>query len=246
MTAARLAFRLGVGALLIAYLAAPGLYAPLLAPLAPAGAPSVYAYADLLGLAGAHLALTASATLVSAFVGVALAVFVTRPAGAEFLPLARSLANVGQTFPPVAVLALVVPLVGFGQTPTFIALALYGLLPIFEGALAGLGETSPTVREAALASGMTAGEILRTVELPLAAPGILAGMRLTAVIGLSTATIGSTVAARTLGEVVIAGLASSNTAYVAQGALAIAALAYLISDAFGLIEARVARRVGAA
>ncbi len=72
-----------------------------------------------------------------------LGIFVTRPSGSEFLPLSRSLVNIGQTFPPVAVLAIAVPLVGFGEKPTFIALFLYGLLPIFENTLTGLIEVSP-------------------------------------------------------------------------------------------------------
>ena len=80
---------------------------------------------------------------------VALAILVTRPFGAEFLPLSRGLANVGQTFPPVAVLALAVPLVGFGAKPTLVALFLYGLLPIFENALTGLTTLPASVIEAA-------------------------------------------------------------------------------------------------
>ena len=77
----------------------------------------------------------------SALVAAPLAVFVTRPAGSEFLPLSRGLADIGQAFPPVAVLALTAPLVGFGETPTFIALFLYGLLPVFENTMAGLGQS---------------------------------------------------------------------------------------------------------
>ena len=82
-----------------------------------------------------HLRIVFLATLASTLVAVGLGIFVTRPVGAEFLPLSRSLVNIGQTFPPVAVLALAVPLVGFGEKPTFIALFLYGLLPIFENTL---------------------------------------------------------------------------------------------------------------
>ncbi len=80
------------------------------------------------------------AAAASTVVAVALGIFVTRPAGAQFLPLSRTLVNVGQTFPPVAVLAVAVPLVGFGQAPTLIALFAYGLLPIFENTIAGLRE----------------------------------------------------------------------------------------------------------
>ena len=82
------------------------------------------------------------AAAASTLVAVGLGILVTRPAGREFLPLSRTLVNIGQTFPPVAVLAVAVPLVGFGEKPTLIALFAYGLLPIFENTIVGL-QTMP-------------------------------------------------------------------------------------------------------
>ena len=184
------------------------------------------------------------ATVAATIVAVALAILVTRPAGAEFLPLSRSLVNIGQTFPPVAVLALAVPAVGFGEKPTLIALFLYGLLPIFENALTGLTTLPANVMEAARGAGMTGWQRLFKVELPLSAPIILGGIRLSVVISLATATIGSTVAAKTLGEVIIAGLLSNNLAFVLQGGLIVAALAVLIYDGLSAIERYTARRMG--
>jgi osmoprotectant transport system permease protein len=179
-------------------------------------------------------------------IAVGLGVLVTRPGWRDFLPLARTVTAVGQTFPPVAVLALAVPVLGFGNGPTLLALFLYGLLPIFENTLAGLTSLSPQVIEAARGMGMTPGQRLRRVELPLALPVILAGIRLSAVIALSTATIGSTVAARTLGEVIIAGLLSSNTAFVVQGGVVVGTLALLIHSGFKAMESRAGIRSGAA
>ena len=173
-------------------------------------------------------------------------ILVTRPAGREFLPLARTVTSVGQTFPPVAVLALAVPVMGFGAGPTLVALFLYGLLPIFENTLTGLTNQPPEVAEAARAMGMTPRQRLWQVELPLAMPLILAGVRLSAVISLATATIGSTVAAKTLGEVIIAGLLSSNTAFVVQGGLVVGLLAILIYEGFQAVEGRLSRRIGLA
>ena len=97
------------------------------------------------------------------------------------------------------------------------------------------------VRDAARGTGMTPAQRLRRVELPLAAPVILSGVRLSAIIALSTATIGSTVAARTLGEVIIAGLLSANSAFVVQGGAVVAALAILISGAFREVERALTR-----
>jgi osmoprotectant transport system permease protein len=236
--------RLAALALLIAFLAEPALFAFAFEPLTTRGEPAIYERTAMLALAFDHLALVAAATAAATVVAVGLAILVTRPFGAEFLAVSRSLANIGQTFPPIAVLALTVPALGFGAAPTFVALFLYGLLPIFENALAGLTHYDPAVIDAAKGMGMTPGQRLLQVELPLALPVILAGIRLSVVVSLATATIGSTVAASTLGEVIIAGLLSNNVAFVLQGGLVVGALAVLIYDGFVAIERRVARRTG--
>lgn len=229
---------------LVAFLAAPEMFESLLRPFVDGDAPAIYDRGALLGLTLSHLGIALLATLAATLISVGLAVLVTRDAGAEFLPLSRSLANVGQTFPPVAVLALAVPIVGFGTWPTLIALFLYGLLPIFENALTGLTGLASNVREAARGVGMTGFQRLTRVELPLAFPVILAGIRLAFVISLGTATIGSTVAAPTIGEVIIAGLLSGNTAFVLQGGVIVAALAVLSYDGLTALERRAARRMG--
>jgi osmoprotectant transport system permease protein len=231
-------------AVLVTFLVDPELFRPLFVPLTENNAPPIYNQGSLLSLTLAHLRTVAIATAAATVVAVGLAVLVTRPAGREFLPLSRSLVNVGQTFPPVAVLALAVPAVGFGEKPTLIALFLYGLLPIFESSLTGLTTLRPAVMEAARGMGMTGWQRLVRVELPLALPVILSGIRLSVVISLATATIGSTVAARTLGEVIIAGLLSNNLAFVVQGGVIVGILAVLIYDALSAIERVAARRTG--
>ena len=231
---------------LLAFLISPESFAPLFQPLTKNNAPPIYTQTSLLSLTLSHLGLVGLAVLASTLVAVGLGVLVTRPAGREFLPLARTVTSVGQTFPPVAVLALAVPMMGFGAGPTLVALFLYGLLPIFENTLTGLTNQPPEVTEAARAMGMTPRQRLWQVELPLAMPLILAGVRLSAVISLATATIGSTVAAKTLGEVIIAGLLSSNTAFVVQGGLVVGLLAILIYEAFQALEGRLSRRIGLA
>ncbi|HEV7437219.1 MAG TPA: ABC transporter permease [Pseudorhizobium sp.] len=234
------AFLLG---LLLVFVMAPQTMEPLLRPLAQANAPVIYEQASLLSLTVQHLMTVIAATVAATMVAVGLAIFVSRPVGAEFLPLSRSLVNIGQTFPPVAVLALAVPVVGFGQKPTLIALFLYGLLPIFENTLTGLTSLPRAVINAARGIGMTGRQSLWQIELPLALPVILAGIRLSVVIGLATATIGSTVAARTLGEVIIAGLQSNNMAFVVQGGLIVGGLAVLIYDFLSALERRALQRI---
>lgn len=236
--------RLAAFALLVAFITEPQWFEAVFKPLTENNAPAIYNRSSLLSLTLSHLRTVAVATVAAILLAVALAILVTRPFGVEFLPLSRSLVNIGQTFPPVAVLALAVPAVGFGEKPTLIALFLYGLLPIFENTLTGLTTLPAPVIEAAKGVGMTGWQRLARIELPLALPVILAGIRLSVVISLATATIGSTVAAKTLGEVIIAGLLSNNLAFVLQGGLIVAVLAVLISDAFGLLERAAARRTG--
>ncbi|APG94627.1 ABC transporter permease [Sinorhizobium americanum] len=237
--------RLAVFLVLLAFLLQPGLFEPLFEPLVQENAPAVYNRGSLFWLTLLHLRTVLVATLAATVVAVSLAILVTREVGAEFLPLSRSLVNIGQTFPPVAVLALSVPIFGFGEKPTLIALFLYGLLPIFENALTGLTTLPLAVIEAARGAGMTERQRLLQIELPLALPVILTGIRLSVVISLATATIGSTVAAKTLGEVIIAGLQSNNLAFVLQGGLIVAALAVLIHDMLQALERTLAGRTHA-
>jgi osmoprotectant transport system permease protein len=230
--------------LLVTFLVTPESFAPLFAPLTRNDAPPIYTQSSLLSLTWAHLLTVFAAAVASTIVAVGLGIFVTRPAGAEFLPLSRAIVNIGQTFPPVAVLALAVPLVGFGEAPTLIALFLYGLLPIFENTLGGLAEVPRQVMDAAKGMGMNERQRLLRVELPLALPVILEGIRLSVVINLGTATIGSTVAAKGLGEVIIAGLLSDNTAFILQGGLVVGLMAVLLYDAMNAAEGRITRYLG--
>lgn len=228
---------------LLLFLFFPQRFAPVFAPLTQYGAPPIYDQGNLLTLALAQLGTVCVAAAASTLVGVGLGILVTRDSGAQFLPLSRTLVNIGQTFPPVAVLAVTVPLVGFGEKPTLIALFAYGLLPIFENTITGLKTCPPGVLEAASGMGMSPWQRLSQVELPLALPLILEGIRLSLVINVGTATIGSTVAAKGLGEVIIAGLLSNNTAFILQGGLVTGLMAILLYDALAALERRLCRSV---
>jgi osmoprotectant transport system permease protein len=235
--------RIAAFVLLVTFLVFPQHFAPLFAPLTQFGAPPIYDQGNLLILALAQLGTVCIAAAASTLVAVSLGILVTRPVGAQFLPLSRTLVNIGQTFPPVAVLAVTVPLVGFGEKPTLIALFAYGLLPIFENTVTGIRTCPPAVLEAASGMGMSGRERLWKVELPLAMPLILEGIRLSLVINVGTATIGSTVAAKGLGEVIIAGLLSNNTAFILQGGLVTGLMAILLYDLLVTVERRVCRRI---
>jgi osmoprotectant transport system permease protein len=239
-----LLIRLILAALLLALVLWPEGFASLLRTVNRPEAPPLYPHDSLLSLSLSHLWLVFVATAAGAVTAVAAALYVTRSSGAEFLPLSRAIANIGQTFPPVAVLALAVPAVGFGVAPTLIALFLYGLLPIFENSVAGLKQVPATVLEAADGMGMTPLQRLLKVELPLALPLMLEGVKIATVINIGTATIGSTVAAKGLGEVIIAGLLSDNTAFILHGGVIVGLMAVLLYDLMGLAERAIRARFG--
>ncbi|WFF40700.1 ABC transporter permease [Salinicola endophyticus] len=211
---------------------------PLFRALFPDLSQPLYSRDSFLNLMLAHIGLVLVSSLISVSVGVAAGLFVTRPAGRDFEPMVSSLAAIGQTFPPAAVLAIAVPLAGFGFTPTIIALSLYGLLPVIQNTIAGLGTVPASTREAARGNGMSALQILWRVELPLAMRVIIAGIRVSVIINIGTATIGSTVGAKSLGTPLIAGLVGNNLAYVIQGALLVGLLAIVTDLAFERLERR--------
>lgn len=224
------------GALLLLSVVAMSAAEPLFRWIEPDARQVVYDRVDFYVLLGRHLLVVGIAAVVTIVVGVAAGVAVTRTRGADFLPLVGQLASLGQTFPPVAVLALSVPVLGFGTLPIIVALMLYGLLPIVRNTLAGLQEVDNTIKSAAHAMGMTPTQTLRQVELPLAAPVILAGIRTSVTINIATAALGATVGASNLGDPIISGIVNGNMAYVVQGALTIALLALTVDSLFEVLQ----------
>lgn len=197
----------------------------------------VYTRASFLELTLAHLELVGLSSLAAAVVGIGLGIFVTREAGRDFAPLVGALAAIGQTFPPLAVLALAVPMLGYGAAPTILALGLYSVLPILEGTITGLRAVPDAVRDSADGIGFSATGRLLHIEIPLARPFILSGLRIAVVINIGTAAIGSSIGALSLGSPILEGLAAANPAYVVQGAIVVALLAIVVDRWFDLFEA---------
>jgi osmoprotectant transport system permease protein len=209
---------------------------PALRPLFAAAFPALerpyYEGASFPALVAAHLELVFVSSAAAVLIGVPAGIFVTRRAGEEFRGTIETLVAIGQTFPPVAVLALAVPVMGFGLWPALIALTVYGLLPIVQNTIAGLQAMPPASLEAGRGLGMTGGQLLRRVELPLAAPLIVSGIRTSVIINIGTAAIASTVGVRTLGVPIILGLIGSNIAYVLQGSVLVGLLAVVLDLGF--------------
>ena len=215
---------------------------PLFAYLFPQLERPVYTQEPFVWLLWQHCLLVGVSSLFSIVVGSAMGIWITRPAGQQFKPLVESVMAMGQTFPPVAVLALAVPVVGFGELPALIALGLYGLLPVLQGTVSGLQGVPAAQGQAALSMGMSPRQCLRYIEIPLALPVWLSGVRTSVIINIGTATIASTVGAKTLGSPIIVGLSGFNTAYVLQGAVLVAMLAVVTDMAFERLARAIASK----
>jgi osmoprotectant transport system permease protein len=199
--------------------------------------------AELVGLLGQHVLLVAVSTLIAVAIGVPLGVFAARrPRLAA--PL-TGIANVVQTIPSLAMFGflLPVPLVGgVGARAALVVLILYGLLPIVRTTIAGLEGIDPSIREAGVAMGMTPRELLRLVELPLAMPSIVAGVRVAAVVGVGSATIAAAIGAGGLGEYIYRGLSMVDTTVILAGAIPAAALALAVDGSLLWLERQLSSR----
>ena len=217
---------------------------PVFSALFPLLERPVYLQEPFTLLLWAHAQLVALSSVAAVLVGTGLGVAVTRPAGRPFKSVVDACVALGQSVPPVAVLALAVPVMGFGPGPALLALALYGVLPIVQGTVQGLTSVPLGIQQAALGLGMTPAQCLRQVDAPLALPVWLAGVRTSVIINIGTAAIASTVGAKTLGSPIIVGLSGFNTAYVLQGALLVGLLAVVVDMSFERLAKRAACRVG--
>ena len=181
-----------------------------------------------------HLQLVAWAVAPATLVAVLVAVAIFRLAWLS--RAAVYVAGLLQTIPSIALLALLIPLTGIGVVPAVVALFLYALLPVLRNAVTALTGIDPTLRQVALAMGMTPAQQLRHVFVPLAMPSILAGVRTAAVISIGTATLAAFIGAGGLGDPIVTGLALNNAGLILEGAIPAALLAVVAELAFELVE----------
>lgn len=205
---------------------------PLFATLYPQLDRPLYQQDSFWALVGAHLTVVAASSAIAIGLGVLIGTAVTRTWGQSFRSLVETLLALSQSFPPVAVLAVTAPLIGFGDKPALIALALYAVLPVTQGTMTGIRQVPREVMEVGRGVGMNRWQLFWRIEWPLAFPVMLAGIRTAVVVNIGTAAIASTVGAKTLGLPIIVGLSGFNTAYVIQGALLVALLALTLDQAF--------------
>lgn len=198
---------------------------------------------DLARLTGQHLGLVVVAVLLAVLVGVPLAVAVAAHAGARALLLGAT--GLLQTVPALALLAALISWLGrIGTGPALIALTLYALLPVMRNTCTGIAGVPAGLTLAAQALGLRRGQILRAVELPLALPVIVAGVRTATTWSVGTATIAAFIGAGGYGERIVTGLALNDRALLLAGAVPAAALALLFEAGFECAERWLRRRHG--
>lgn len=217
--------------------------------VSPAGAPRGFAAKlfgpDLRRLAGQHLGLVLASVALAMLVAVPLAVLAFPYPRTRALLLGAT--GLLQTVPSLALLAVLISLLGaIGALPALIALTLYALLPIMRNTVAGLAEVPDGLRAAGLALGLSARQRMRHIELPLALPTIMAGVRTATSIAIGTATIAAFIGAGGFGERIVTGLALNDSELLLAGALPAAVLALLSEAVFELLERLLARHRGKA
>lgn len=185
-------------------------------------------------LTAAHLELTGIAVLIAVFVGLPFGIMLTRYR--RMVPSSMMVINIIQTVPSLALLGFTIPLLGIGALPAIVALFLYALLPVIRNTYTGIVEVDPTLVEAARGLGMTHRQVLFNVELPLALPIIMAGVRTATVINIGTATLAALIGAGGLGEPIFRGIAMVNANVILSGAIPAALLALFADFALGRIE----------
>jgi osmoprotectant transport system permease protein len=190
-------------------------------------------------LTAEHLMLVGVAMLIAAAIGIPLGIVLTRRVALQRWVL--GFANVMQTIPSLALFGFLIPvpvLGGIGQHTAILALVLYALLPIVRNTLTGILGVDPAVRESAVAMGMTSSQLLREVELPLAARTILAGLRIATVTTVGTATIAAAIGGGGLGVFIFRGLASVDSTLLLAGAIPAALMALLADRGLEWVEYR--------
>ena len=190
--------------------------------------------ARLLSRTGEHLALVGLALLAALALALPLGVWAARrPAAGKVL---LSAVGVIQTVPSLALLVFMIPLLGIGARPAVAALTLYGLLPIVRNTHAGLTTIDPALLESARSLGLPSWARLWSIELPLASPAILAGMKTSAVIAVGTATLGALIGAGGYGQPILTGIRLASVPLILEGAVPAAALALLVQWLFDALE----------
>jgi osmoprotectant transport system permease protein len=178
-----------------------------------------------------HLMLVVIAGAIAVVIGVAAGLLVMSPVGRPFRDVVLRLASFGQSVPSVAIMAIAVPVLGYGSEPVLVALVIFSILPVMLNVVAGLSGVPEAVLEAGNGMGMTRRERMTQLEMPLALPVIMTGIKTMLIILVSAATLGAVVGAGGLGVPIMSGIGAFNNAVVAHGAVPAILLALIVDRA---------------
>jgi len=195
-------------------------------------------FQDIVRLTIEHLTLVSYAMTLAILIGVPLGILLIRRPGTKWL---LGFSSIVQTIPSLALFGFLIPVPligGIGKRTVIVALVLYALLPILRNTFVGIVSVDPAVCESAIAMGMTPGQLLRQVQLPLAARTIIAGVRVATVTTIGTATIAAAIGGGGLGVFIFRGVASVDTAQILAGAIPSAVMALLADGGLGWLERR--------
>jgi len=181
-----------------------------------------------------HIEITLIAVAISTVIGVAIGIFITRYRRAATAVI--GIAGILYTIPSLALFGILIPFIGIGLKPTLIALILYSQLALIRNTFVGIIHIDPSIREAGKGMGMSNWQFLRMVELPVALPVIMAGIRTAAVMNIGTATIAAYIGAGGLGWLIFRGIASVNSNQIIAGAVPVILLAVGVDYLFILLE----------
>jgi osmoprotectant transport system permease protein len=191
---------------------------------------------------GEHLTLSVVAAVLVAVLAIPAGIAVSRSKSRIFTGIVIGLANIGQATPAIGVVILLAILWQTGFATALVALVVYSFLPVLRNTITGIAQVDPNVRESAKGMGMTSGQVLRRIELPLASPVILAGLRTALVFAVGVATVATFINAGGLGDMIVNGLKLQRYPVLIVGAVLVASIAVLIDWAAGLVEEAVRPR----
>lgn len=183
-----------------------------------------------------HLEMTAAATVLVVIIAIPLGIVASRARNRFIAPIILTAGNLGQAVPCIGLLVLCTFLMGVGFQTALVGLVAYAVLPVLRNTMVGVQQVDPALIEAARGMGMTGGQILRRVELKLAVPAILAGLRTALVLTVGVATLGAFVAAGGFGELIINGLKLNRLPVTIVGGVLTACIAFLVDWLGGLAE----------
>ncbi len=190
-----------------------------------------------------HISIVALSSLLSILIAMIMAMTAKLTESKELREFLFDIATIGQTIPTVAVIAIIVPLAGYGAKPVLIAMLVYGILPVFRNAVEGFNVIPEDVGEAAKALGLSKMQTLFFVEIPLAMPAIIAGVRTSVIINISVATIGATIGASGFGTFIVNGMRSNDTMMILKGAIPVSLLALAVDSLFSRVGNVIAKKM---